>query len=389
MPNTTDSLQPARSEGWFLPLVMMSTGAASAIMPLAVLSMGVRVLPLGSQGTLAVALTFGTFAGQLLGAAFIEAPLAQIHAKHTVRLPHLVTVIGLVAALAAPLSLAFNNTTYALLISLASAVAVSSRLSAIANNLTAREAAGASALGICVVGGFIAAGLRYPTLGLWLTSLGVFALILARLQLGATRGRARNLSTASWVVADTTATGLSMPLISLLVLGSLGPAATVTFRLANTVASATDPAISFLRMRLLRTDSRASVRLTFGLVFVLFVLVTIAAATPLFPLLFGPAWATLGPRLVGLALLSRVSFLLTTPTFARLRRGGYVRVVFFLRLVTTFLYLGAALATSSLGSVELIFLGFIVAEIVNSVIFRLVAKKVAGSKAAPSTTSFY
>jgi hypothetical protein len=196
------------------------------------------------------------------------------------------------------------------------------------------------------------------------------------------RGSARfsgvppDIRRASWVTAETAVVGAVQPAITSIVLVTMGPAASVGFRVITTVSNALEPIIAYGRFRLLAHGHKGEVAIVAAIFVAGLVGVLAGAFGGLGSLIFGPAWANVGAMALVLACVWKGLMLLSTVPFAALRRAGETTIVFWVRAASTIVYLALGIGFL-LGwhTNEAIFLAFIISEVCTAILYHSVAQR--------------
>lgn len=361
----------ARSAARHVSLSATSVGVS--LFPVLALAVFGRVVSAQTLGQLSIALGFGTFLGQILTAFVVEAPLASPGADgRDIRNPWFFSAFGVAAAIAlavAPIPLVIVICMPVLL-----AVLQVGRSVGVVELRQGRELFAAIALLVTALISLVTIG-TYERLGVLVLMAGVVIAIAFRFDRGGDRFQWPQRRAAFWVVLDALTTGATQPYLNLLLYFALGPAAAVAFRAASSVSAAVEPMISVSRLRLLRKHSAAE--------FVTSIVIVVGAVcvalafdvSGLFNLLMGKAWIDVTFVVFALALVGRSVTLLATPYFAQLRRENRVAIAYWLRLIST----GVYLVLGSLGALKLgaagAFIGMGLAEMLTFGMFVVAAKR--------------
>lgn len=342
-------------------VAMIGAGAVLALTPAGFQAIGARTLSVPTQGVLALALAVGTFLGQVVGAWVVESRLATREDDEAGgEVPYPLTLLASAAAGAAVL-VAWPQEWLAHLVGVPLLLAslVAGRLVSVGRHHVVREVL-ASAVLVLTLGLVALDGFSGPWAIRWMV-LSATAAVFVR-YVPTPRVRAVSRRNRGWVVADTTVAGIAQPLLNGVLLAVAGPQAAIAYRAVSTVSAAFEPVISYVRVRLLVSESRFQVALgAVTLVGVAGLLVGMDALG-LFDALLGSAWypVTIGALLAACGW--RASTLVTTVPFARLRRDGRTRDVFLMRAASAACYLAIATPLALTGSAALVFVGLLVAE---------------------------
>lgn len=357
--------------------MLAGLGVVASLFAVALQAAGARALNLDNQGTLALALTVGTFLGQIVTAIVVESRLATIGNHGSARTPYWVLVVVLAAA-GTSIVVQTRETTVVAILTVLVGLTVS-RASVVVNYQWQREIVAS-----CLV---VAAGLAVVSSASLFTGWapvsflcgGGALAVIARSAYLSERLPAPRLAPMFWVTADTAMTGVTQPLINSAILIYLGPAAAIAYRSASTVSAAVEPFISYLRLRLLREHSTSEMVTSFVLVVGAMVGATVLDLLGLFDLVLASAWrnVTLGTFLAALA--ARAVTLLGTASFAHLRREGYSKWAFVIRAVSTLQYVGLGLLGALTAGPLGVFLAFGIAELLNALYFRVAVARLSKS----------
>jgi hypothetical protein len=208
---------------------------------------------------------------------------------------------------------------------------------------------------------------------------GALVAILARYRPrsgGRFSGLPPDLRRSSWVTAETAVVGAVQPAITSIVLVTMGPAASVGFRVISTVANALEPIIAYGRFRLLAHGHKGEI-LVVSTIFVAGLVAVLAGAFGgLGSLIFGPAWSNVAAVALLLACVWKGLMLLSTVPFAALRRAGETTIVFWVRAASTVVYLALGIGfLFGWHTNTSIFLAFIVAEVFTAILYHFVAQR--------------
>ncbi|WP_431237659.1 hypothetical protein ACQ86B_23630 [Mycolicibacterium aichiense] len=185
-----------------------------------------------------------------------------------------------------------------------------------------------------------------------------------------------DLRRSSWVTGETAVVGIPQPAITSIVLGTIGPAASVAFRVISTVSGALEPILSYGRYRLLAHGHRGELKIFAALFFVGLIAVAAAAFGGFGSLIFGPAWGYVGAAALLLAFLWKVLMLVSTVPFTALRKAGETALVFWIRSASTVLYLIVSIGFLLIWhTTTAVFAAFVVAEAITAVGYHFAAVK--------------
>jgi hypothetical protein len=163
----------------------------------------------------------------------------------------------------------------------------------------------------------------------------------------------------------------------------VGPAASVTFRVISTVAGALEPILAYGRYRLLAHGHRGELTAFVAVFVAALAAVLVAALGGLGSLIFGPAWRDVGVAALLLACLWKGFMLLSTVPFAALRKAGKTVLVFWIRGISTVIYLVISVGFLIVWKTPaVIFLAFVVSELITAVLYHFAAVKDAPEYAA-------
>jgi hypothetical protein len=205
--------------------------------------------------------------------------------------------------------------------------------------------------------------------------LAVLIRFWPRTPLGRT-GMPADIRKSSWVTGETAVVGVVQPAMTSVVLAATGPAASVTFRVISTVSGAVEPIIAYGRYRLLAHGHKGEVAIV-GVIFSAgMAVVLLAAFGGLGRLVFGPAWDDVGVIALLLACVWKGLMLVSTVPFAALRKAGETSLVFWVRGVSSVIYLGIGVTFLMIWhSMIAIFLAFVFAEIITTFMYHYAATK--------------
>ncbi|MET0897036.1 MAG: hypothetical protein ABWY45_03885 [Mycobacterium sp.] len=338
-----------------------------------------RIAPIEDQGFLALSLAVGVYVAQLFNAFIVEGLLATPDVDHRITLPGWTALLSLIAsgllifgpAVAHPAVLMVSS------IGLMSGLLITRSIGMVRGEWQ-REAIAAVVL---IITGAVALILAVQHNDHCVRVLAAGALVATLVRYrprsgGLFSGLPPDIRRASWVTAETAVVGAVQPAITSIVLVTMGPAASVGFRVISTVANALEPIIAYGRFRLLAHAQKGEV-VVVGAIFIAGLAGVLAGAFGgLGSLIFGPAWANVGAVALLLACLWKGLMLLSTVPFAALRRAGETTIVFWVRAVSTVAYL--ALGVGFLvgwHSNTAIFLAFVLAEVFTAILYHFVAVK--------------
>ena len=367
-------------------VVQVVAGLALNVFPAIFIAIYARIAPIETQGMLALALAVGVYIAQLFNAFIVEGRLATPDDDGELGLP--LWVVLFAGAACALLVIGPAVATSAVLMASATGVMTGllmTRSIGVVTGEWKREGLAAGAL--------IAASV----VALWMAvednphcvrvlAIGAFFAVASRYRprkAMARFGFPPDVRRSSWVTAETAVVGAVQPAITSLLLVMVGPAASVTFRVISTVAGALEPILAFGRYRLLAHGHRGEL-LSFAAVFFAALVVVLAAALGgLGSLIFGPAWSDVGVAALLLAFLWKGFMLLSTVPFAALRKAGKTARVFWVRGISTVIYLVISVGFLLIWhDTAAIFLAFALAELITAVIYHREAVRDAPDYAA-------
>lgn len=366
--------------------VQVLAGLALNVFPAIFIAIYARIAPIDTQGFLALALAIGVYVAQLFNAFIVEGRLATPDAHGELGLPLWVAVLAVVCATPLLLGPAVASSPVLMVASIGVMTGLlMSRSLGVVTGEWRREGFAAGAL--------IAASV----VALWLAEqdnphsvrvLGAGALlaVVCRYRPGKAlpnMGFPPDVRRSSWVTAETAVVGAVQPAVTSVVLAMVGPVASVTFRVISTVAGALEPILAYGRYRLLAHGHRGEI-LSFVAVFTVGAVAVLAAALGGFgSLVFGPAWAQVGVAALALAFVWKCVMLVSTVPFAALRKEGRTVLVFWIRGASTVIYLLISIGLLvAWQNTVVIFLAFVIAEAITSVIYHCAAVRYAPDYAA-------
>lgn len=361
-------------------VVQVIAGLGLNVFPAIFIAVYARIAPIDVQGFLAVALTVGVYVAQLINAFIIEGRLATPGADHNFCLPQWTALLSVVSGallvfgptVALPAVLMFSS------IGLMTGLLVGRSIGMV-SGMWRREALASTILIVSGVAALVLAAVQHSGHSVRVLALGAVAATLTRYLPRTPFGRSGmppDLGKASWVTAETAVVGSVVPALTSAVLYVMGPAASVAFRVISTVSGALEPIIAYGRYRLLAHGNKREAAMV-GVIFLVGLAAVLVAAFGGFGrLVFGPAWSNVGVIALLLACVWKGLMLLSTVPFAALRKAGETTRVFWVRAVSTAVYLAIGLAFLFVWrSTVAIFLAFVIAEIFTGILYRVVARR--------------
>jgi hypothetical protein len=356
-------------------------GLALNAFPAMFLAVYARIAPIDDQGFLALSLAVGVYVAQLLNAFIVEGLLATPDVDHHLTMPGWTALLSLVSgaslifgpAVAHPVVLMISC------IGLMSGLLITRSIGMVRGEWQ-REALAATVLIATGLGALVLAA-HHNSHSVRVLAAGALVAILARYR---PRSGARfsglppDVRRAGWVTAETAVVGAVQPAITSIVLVTMGPAASVGFRVISTVSNALEPIIAYGRFRLLAHGHKGEIVVVFSIFVAGLVGVLAGAFGGLGSLIFGPAWVNVAAVALLLACVWKGLMLLSTVPFAALRRAGETTIVFWVRAASTVVYL--ALGVGFLfgwHTTTSIFLAFILAEVFTAILYHFVAQRYA------------
>ncbi len=345
-------------------IFFIASGGVSAILPMAVLSAVANVYGIGLAGVTTVVLSLSGYAGQIFSAYTVEARIGR--GVLGVRISVIAVIVVLLGCIFAAMGLVNNviglGGLFLVLVTLDSSRLASTLHAKVGAEAVAAMAIGAAALALLILP---------SAFSLWVVApAGAAVAILARW--GSTRSReaAPLRPDGLWIVGETAVTGLTQPALNAAILVLIGPAASVAFRMVNSLTNLFSPALSFLRVRLLGRHSSTDIAISVAVSVVVLVLILVPEFLGLWSVIFGEAWidVTAAALLAGVAW--KLCGLASTVPFARLRRNARARLVFVLRLISTATYTGTALIAAAVTrDVAWVFIAFAVSEALTAALY--------------------
>ncbi len=352
-------------------------GLGLNLFPAVFIAVYARIAPIEEQGLLALSLAIGVYLAQLINAFFVEGALATPEADHDLSMPGWIAMFSTVAA---GLLIVGAPVKHVAVLVIASTGLMSGLLVArtigVVTDRWKQEVAAATVL----IGAGVAA-LVLSHLGsqhcVRVLATGTGVAILIRFWPRTPTGRLGippDIRRSTWVTAETAVVGAVYPVITSLVLAIAGPAAAVGFRVIWSVAGALEPILAYGRYRLLAHGHRGEIG-SIAAVFTIGLLAVLLAAFSGFgELFFGPAWAGVGVSAVVFACLLKGLVLIDNVPFAALRKAGETARAFWVRGISSVLYLGLGVwFLLAFHSITAVFLAFIVAEVLTIVLYHRVA----------------
>jgi hypothetical protein len=356
-------------------------GLALNAFPAMFLAVYARIAPIDDQGFLALSLAVGVYVAQLLNAFIVEGLLATPNVDHHLTLPGWTALLSSIAAAL----LIFGPAVAHPVVLMVSAIGLMSgllitRSIGMVRGEWQREAIAAAVLIATGLGALVLAA-QHSNHCVRVLAAGALVAILARYRPrsgGRFSGVPPDVRRSSWVTAETAVVGAVQPAITSIVLVTMGPAASVGFRVISTVSNALEPIIAYGRFRLLAHGHKGEI-LVVSTIFVAGLVAVLAGAFGgLGSLIFGPAWANVAAVALLLACVWKGLMLLSTVPFAALRRAGETTIVFWVRAASTVVYLALGIGFL-LGwhTNTSIFLAFILAEVFTAILYHFVAQRYA------------
>ena len=353
-------------------------GLALNAFPAMFLAVYARIAPIDDQGFLALALAVGVYVAQLLNAFMVEGLLATPDADHGLTLPGWTALLSVISAglliigpaVAHPAVLMVSS------IGLMSGLLVTRSIGMVRGDWQ-REAIAAIVLIVTGLGALVlAAHHNSHSVRVLVAGALVATLVRYRPRSGGRSGVPPDIRRASWVTAETAVVGAVQPAITSIVLVTMGPAASVGFRVITTVSNALEPIIAYGRFRLLAHGHKGEVAIV-GTIFVAGLVAVLGGAFGgLGSLIFGPAWANVGAVALVLACVWKGLMLLSTVPFAALRRAGETTIVFWVRAASTLVYLALGIGfLFGWHTNEAIFIAFIISEVFTAILYHYVAQR--------------
>ncbi|TFV59667.1 hypothetical protein E4P42_07155 [Mycobacterium sp. PS03-16] len=366
--------------------VQVVAGLALNVFPAVFIAIYARIAPIETQGFLALALAVGVYVAQLFNAFIVEGRLATPDAEGQLGLP---TWVVLLSAAACGL-LVFGPPVASSAVLMASAIGVMTgllmtRSIGVVTGEWKNEGAAAGALIVASLIALVMADQGSPH-SVRVLAIGALLAVVARYRPRKAMPRMGfppDVRRSGWVTAETAVVGAVQPAITSLLLVLVGPAASVTFRVISTVAGALEPILAYGRYRLLAHGHRGELKAFVAVFAVGMVAVLIAAFGGLGSLVFGPAWQDVGVAAMLLACLWKAFMLVSTVPFAALRKAGKTVLVFWIRGLSTIVYLVISVGLLFVWhSTAAIFLAFVAAEMITALVYHYAAVKGAPDYAA-------
>ncbi|MFJ4029160.1 hypothetical protein ACIPWF_17255 [Paenarthrobacter sp. NPDC089989] len=379
---TATATKAATRHSAWQSLVMVASGAVTAIVPAAFQAVAARLLDLDAQANLAVILSVGSFCAGVVAAGLLEPRMADANLTDKTYIPLWATVLG-VAGCAA--MIVFPGYILVLAVALPAAMMALQigRMHAAFTAGWAMEASTASALvlgsGAALLLSQQGSAAAIPVLG---AAIMVAILVRAFRTPWKVSGRPRFAPTA-WITLET----------AMVALVPLGIVATVyllqrqeeavALKATITVLGALQPILGYMRTRLLGAHSRSLTLGMSGLSVLAIGLILVLDLLGFFQSLFGSSWTVVTFGALALACLWKLVSIPGTLPFTYLRRAGLVGQVFWIRVVSSLLYLAVSvvllLASDSL---VVLFLGLTLVETATGLLLYAKYRSVARSLAA-------
>ena len=365
---------PVRLRGAAMSLITLLGGVSLAVIPAATISISSRLFTVPEQGLLAVAVLVATFTGQLTFAVVVESRLSSAATERRVVFPLWLAAIAIVTALVVSI-MPPNAVLLAVALPILLAALEVGRGVSVAERLDRREIAASIAVGAGALIGVLA-GFASQQWALSPLVLGIAVATCVRSLPVQHRASRPHPAVMGWVIADTAITGVVYPLLNSMILAFLGSADAVLFASIATVSGLLAIPLNFMRLRLLKEQSRADVVLSAASVLAAVVALLVLEFTGVFGFLFGEAWtgsATLLPLL--LACAWRAASLATTLPFTALRRMGEVRLLTGLRAISSALTFALAALGLALQSLPAVFVGLLLAELLSALVYEAARRR--------------
>lgn len=354
-------------------------GLALNAFPAMFLAVYARIAPIDDQGFLALALAVGVYVAQLLNAFIVEGLLATPDVDHFLTMPGWTALLSVVSASPLIIGPAVAHPAVLMVssIGLMSGLLVTRSIGMVRGEWQ-RELIAATVLIVSGLGALVLA-VQHSSHCMRVLAVGAVVAILVRYRPRSGlrfSGLPPDIRRAGWVTAETAVVGAVQPAITSIVLVTMGPAASVGFRVISTVSNALEPIIAYGRFRLLAHGHKGEVAVVVTIFVAGMVAVLAAAFGGLGSLIFGPAWANVIAVALLLACAWKGLMLLSTVPFAALRRAGETTIVFWVRTVSTVVYLALGIGfLFAWHTNTAIFLAFIIAEIFTAVLYHVVAQR--------------
>lgn len=360
-------------------MVQVVAGLGLNVFPAIFIAVYARIAPIGVQGFLAVALTVGVYVAQLINAFIVEGRLATPEADHDMSLPRWIALLSVAAGTLLTLgpAVAPHWVLMVCSIGLMSGLLMARTIGVVSGRWK-REAAAAALL---ILSGLVALILatQHSEHCVRVLALGAVAAVLTRYWPRTKAGGSGippDIRRSAWVTGETAVVGAVQPAITSVVLVTVGPAASVAFRVISTVSGALEPILAYGRYRLLAHGHKGEVAIIAVIFGAALAVVLGGAFWGLGALIFGSAWSHVGVVALLLACLWKLLMLFSNLPFAALRKAGKTALVFWIRSVSTVIYLGTGLTFLFVWrSNTAIFLAFVIAELLTLVLYHLVATR--------------
>jgi hypothetical protein len=355
-------VSPSRVRSSLAAGITLAGGVALSIVPAGVLSVSSNTFSIADQGSIAVAVSIALFAGQLLFASVLESRLAT-PGRRAVAMPWWLTIVGLTSAAAIAL---FPMQPIVIMIALPAMIAALEvgRGVSVTEKYATREGWAA-----VVLGGGTGAAVLIAIAGLsWgFAILGVAAVaaIIIRSAGAPARSPAPDAITRRWVTADAALTGVTFPILNAAILALIGPVASTLFAAISTVSGLLSVPLNYFRVRILKESSVVDYVVTLAAMVLTVLAIGVGQALGLFSSLFGEVWTVEATTAtLAVAVLWRVSTLVSAVPFGRLRRAGLAKPVMLIRGTSALITVALTVAASTTGLLWLVFLALTVGELI-------------------------
>ncbi|MFE4196482.1 hypothetical protein ACFRJ9_11505 [Paenarthrobacter sp. NPDC056912] len=343
-------------------LVMVASGAVTAIVPAAFQAVAARLFLLDEQAHIALVLSIGSFCAGVVAAGLLEPRMADSRLADKTYIPAWATALGVIGTLGMVV-LPSSITVLAVGLPCAMVALQIGRMHAAYTAGWKMEALTAAALILGAAAALVLSEQNSPwAVSVLGTAMAAAILIRAFKTPYKVLGRPRFAPTA-WITVETAMVALvPLGIVATVYLLQRDEEA-VALKATITVLGVLQPILGYMRTRLLGAHSR---NLTLGmsaLSVVAIALILVLEVSGVFHNLFGAAWNVVTLGALSLACLWKLVSIPSTLPFTYLRRAGMVRQVFWIRVVSSLLYIAVSVTLLLVSdSLALLFLGLTVVE---------------------------
>ncbi|WP_369744952.1 hypothetical protein [Paenarthrobacter sp. AMU7] len=360
------------------PLVMVASGAVTAIVPAAFQAVAARLFALEGQAQIALVLSIGAFCAGVIAAGLLEPRMADSRLADKTYIPAWATALGVAGTLAMVI---FPSSIAVLAFGLPCAM-VALQIGRMHAAYTAgwkMEALTAAALVLGAGTSLVLAQQNSPWAVSVLAASMAAAIVIRALRTPYKASGRPRLAPTAWITLETAMVALvPLGIVATVYLLQRDEEA-VALKATITVLGALQPILGYMRTRLLGAESRSLTLGMSALSVLAIALILVLEVLGVFQALFGSAWNVVTLGALSLACLWKLVSIPGTLPFTYLRRAGMVGQVFWIRIVSSLLYLAVSVALILWSdSLAVLFLGLTIVESVTGVLlyarYRSVSK---------------